>query len=110
MPKPKKHTEVIKEKYGDEQKKDLMPEQPNLFGDQDFVFNAIQEEISGIHSDIERAIDYIDKKRDALADLRRRKNQLDNAALIIRKSKHLLKKKEKNPAFQPKKEEEEQPF
>lgn len=107
MPK-RKHTEVIKEKYGDDPekfgKKKPQPDQPNLFGDQDFVFSALQEEISGIHSDIERAIESIDKKKEALQDLKRRKQQLDKAAVIIKKSKHLLKpgdakKKEKVEGF-----------
>ena len=73
------------------------PDQPNLFGDQNFVFNALQEEISGIHSDIERTNDSIDKKKKLLEDLKRRKGQLDKAALIITKSKHLSKEKKPDP-------------
>jgi len=116
MPK-RKHTEVVKEKYGKDKERFMVvdlpakekkpqPEQPNLFGDQDFVFNALQEEISGVHSDIERAVDYIDKKKELLQDLRRRKQQLDKAALIVRKSRQLVKKRKKDPALQPKKEYE----
>jgi len=99
MPK-RKHTDVVKEKYGKDrerfvlkEKKKPQPEQPNLFGDQDFVFSTIQEEISGIHSMIERTMESIDKKKEFLEDLKRRKQQLDKAAAIVRKAKMLAKKK-----------------
>lgn len=73
--------------------------QPNLFGEQDFVFNALQEEISGIHATIERTAEAIDKKKELLEDLKSRKTKLDTAAKIVRESKHLLKKEEKEEGF-----------
>ena len=93
----KKKRDALKEKYAGSfgGKRDHL--QSNLFGDQDFVFNALQEEISGIHSDIERTNDSIDKKKKLLEDLKRRKQQLDKAAVIITKSKHLVKEKKPDP-------------
>lgn len=94
----KKKREMLKEKYAGAfvGKKDK-PDQPNLFGDQDFVFSTLQEEISGIYSEIERAQESIEKKKELLKDLNRRKQQLDKAALIITKSKHLIKDKKPDP-------------
>lgn len=93
----KKKRDALKEKYAGAFTGKRNEHQSNLFGDQDFVFNALQEEISGIHSDIERTNDSIDKKKKLLEDLRRRKAQLDKAALIITKSKHLVKDKKPDP-------------
>lgn len=93
----KKKRDALKEKYAGAfiGKKEQV--QPNLFGDQDFVFSAIQEEISGIHVEIERAQESIEKKKDLPKDLNRRKQQLDKAAVIITKSKHLVKAKKPDP-------------
>ena len=93
----KKKRDTLKEKYAGSFTGKRNEHQPNLFGDQNFVFNALQEEISGIHSDIERTNDSIDKKKKLLEDLSRRKQQLDKAALIITKSKHLVKAKKPDP-------------
>ncbi len=93
----KKKRDTLKEKYAGSFSGKGDQLQSNLFGDQDFVFNALQEEISGIHSDIERTNDSIDKKKKLLEDLKRRKGQLDKAALIITKSKHLVKDKKPDP-------------
>ena len=93
----KKKREILQKKYAGsfQGKGDHL--QPNLFGDQDFVFSTIQEEISGIHSEIERTQEAIEKKKELLRDLNRRKQQLDKAALIITKSKHLVKAKKPDP-------------
>jgi hypothetical protein len=91
----KKKRDTLKEKYaGSFTGKGDHP-QANLFGDQDFVFNALQEEISGIHSDIERTLELIEKKKELLGDLKRRKQQLDKAAVMVKDAKHFLKKEEK---------------
>lgn len=50
----KKKRDTLKEKYAGTFTGKGNEHQPNLFGDQDFVFSTIQEEISGIHSEIER--------------------------------------------------------
>ena len=93
----KKKRDTLKEKYAGSFTGKKDGEQPNLFGDQDFVFSTIQEEISGIHSEIERTQESIEKKKELLKDLNRRKQQLDKAALIITKSKHLAKEKKPDP-------------
>jgi len=92
----KEKTKILKEKYaGSFGGKRDKPDQPNLFGDQDFVFSALQEELSVIHSMIERTIESIDKKKELLDDLKRRKQQLDKAAVMVKDAKHFLKEKKK---------------
>ena len=88
MPKPKKHTDVVKEKYGrsikdkDSKKK---PDQPNLFGEQEQVYNVIQEEISILVAGIVSAQEAISKKEDQVKDLMERKQKLEKAALTVAK-------------------------
>ena len=93
----KEKRDTLKKKYAGSFTGKRNQEQPNLFGDQDFVFSALQEEISGIFSEIERTQEAIEKKKDLLKELNRRKQQLDKAALIITKSKHLVKPKKPDP-------------
>ena len=105
----KKHTEVVKEKYagsftGKKDKilvtldttKEKKPDQPNLFGEQDQVYNTIQEAISTATADIVSAQEAISKKEDQVAALMEWKQKLEKAALTVAKlrdSKLKLKSK-----------------
>ena len=104
MPKPKKHTEVVKEKYGgsfvgkNPKKKD---DQPNLFGEQDQVYNTIQEAISTATADIVAAQEAISKKEEQVAALMEWKQKLEKAALTVAKLRDA--KLEKKPGKKEKK-------
>lgn len=72
------------------------PDQPNLFGEQDQVYNTIQEEISIVVAAIEAGNEAISKKEDQVADLMERKRKLDLAAVTVAKLRDAkLKKKER---------------
>ncbi len=72
------------------------PDQPNLFGEQDQVYNTIQEEISIIVAAIVAGQEAISKKEDQIADLQERKQRLEKAAGTVAKLRDAkLKKKEK---------------
>jgi len=72
------------------------PDQPNLFGEQDQVYNTIQEEISNLVAAINSALEAISKKEDQVADLIERKRKLDKAAITVAKLRDAkLKKKGK---------------
>jgi len=72
------------------------PDQPNLFGEQDQVYNTIQEEISIIVAAIVSGQEAISKKEDQIADLMERKQKLEKAALTVAKLRDSkLKKREK---------------
>lgn len=73
------------------------PEQPNLFGEADQLYNTIQEEISIVVAMIETTQEAISKKEDLLADLKERKQKLDKAAATAVKvrDKELKEKKKK---------------
>ena len=75
------------QKLKDEKKKDpkKKPDQPNLFGEQDQVYNTIQEEISIIVAGIVSGQEAISKKEDQVADLMERKQKLEKAALTVAK-------------------------
>lgn len=81
-----------KEKVKDPKKK---PDQPNLFGEQDQVYNTIQEEISIIVTQISAGYEAISKKEDQVTDLVERKQKLDKAALTVAKLRDAELKKEK---------------
>jgi len=72
-------------------------DQPNLFGEQDQVYNTIQEEISIIVAAIVAGQEAISKKEDQIADLMERKQKLEKAAVTVAKLRDskLEKKKEK---------------
>lgn len=70
-------------------------EQPNLFGDQDFVYNVLQTELSDIDDEIERTQESIDKKEEKLEKLRERKQEVSKATKIVANQKKELKEKAK---------------
>ncbi len=60
-------------------------DQPNLFGEQDQVYNAIQEEISIVVDAIKGCQDTISKKEEQAVDLQKRKDSLEKAAATVAK-------------------------
>jgi len=85
---PKETLVIIREK--------IKADQPNLFGEQDQVYNTIQEEISIIVATMVAGQEAISKKEDQLADLSERKQKLEKAAVTVAKLRDAkLKKKEK---------------
>ena len=79
--------------YKDIKKK---PEQTNLFGEKDQLYNTIQEEISIVVDMIKGCQDAIDKKEEQISTLQKRKNNLERAAKTAAKlrDEELSKKKE----------------
>lgn len=75
-----------------QKKEKKKPEQPNLFGDQDFVFNVLQTELSDITEEIVRTQDAIEKKEEKLEKLRDRKEEVEKATKIVAGQKKKLKK------------------
>lgn len=76
--------------------KEKAVDQPNLFGEQDQVYNTIQEEISIVVDAIKGCHDAIEKKKEQLEDLEKRKWKLDKAAVTVAKLRNgALKKKGK---------------
>lgn len=65
--------------------KDKKTDQPNLFGEQDEVYNTIQEEITIVADAIKGCQDAIEKKEDQLTELFGRKGKLDRAAATVAK-------------------------
>ena len=68
-------------------------EQPNLFGDQDFVYNVLQTELSDIDDEIKSTQEAIEKKEEKLEKLRVWKEEVDKATKIVANQKKELKKK-----------------
>jgi hypothetical protein len=96
----KERKEIIKEEYAKlhkgkikselvkiEEAKDpkKKPDQPNLFGEQDEVYNTIQEEITIVADAIQGCHDAIGKKEDQLEDLQKRSQKLHTAAATVAK-------------------------
>lgn len=76
-------------------KKKSAADQPNLFGEQDQVYNTIQEEITIVVEAIEGCQSTIIKKEEQITALERRKERLDKAAETVAKIRNgALKKKE----------------
>ncbi|GAI33733.1 unnamed protein product [marine sediment metagenome] len=67
------------------------PEQSDLFGDQDFVYNVLQTELSDISDEIEKTQEAIGKKKEKLEKLRNRKQEVDKAAGIVANQKKEVK-------------------
>jgi len=79
-----------------EKSKDRAADQPNLFGEQDQVYNTIQEEITIVIALAEACEETISKKEDQLEELWKRKRKLDKAAATVAKLRDAgLKKKGK---------------
>ena len=76
--------------------KEKAADQPNLFGEQDQVYNTIQEEISIVVDAIQSCQDSIEKKEDQLTELIGRKGKLDRAAETVAKLRDKTLKKKKN--------------
>jgi len=95
----KEKTKILKEKHADSfegKKTKKKDDQPNLFGEQDQVYNTIQEEISIIVAAIVSGQEAISKKEDQIADLMERKQKLEKAAITVAKIRdEKLKKKGK---------------
>ena len=109
----KEKTKILKERYagsftGKKSKvlvtldtaKEKKPDQPNLFGEQDQVYNTIQEAISTATAAIVSGQEAISKKEDQVADLMEWKQKLEKAALTVAKRRDAKltekgKKKEK---------------
>lgn len=81
---------MAKEKSLKKEKK--KPEQPNLFGDQDFVFNVLQTELSDIADEIVKTREAIEKKEEKLEKLHDRKEEVEKATKIVANQKKKLKK------------------
>lgn len=76
--------------------KEKAADQPNLFGEQDQVYNTIQEEISIVVDEIKGCTSTILKKEEQITALEKRKEGLDIAAATVAKIRNgALKKKEK---------------
>lgn len=72
------------------------PDQPNLFGEQDQVYNTIQEALSTATADIASAQEAISKKEDQIVVLMEWKQKLEKSALTVAKLRDSkLEKKEK---------------
>lgn len=109
----KEKREILKKKYAGsykgtrnegEQKleKAKKPDQPNLFGEQDQVYNTIQEAISTATADIVSAQETISKKEDQVADLMEWKQKLEKAALTVAKLRDAKLDKKKGKEAQEK--------
>ena len=70
-------------------------EQRNLFGDQDFVFNVLQTDLTDIDAKIENAHTAIDKKKTLIENLKDRKQEVEKAVAIILKQRTAIQKKSK---------------
>lgn len=88
----KEKSAILKKKYagsftGKRNKKaeKIKEGQPNLFGEQDAVYNTIQEEISIVADLIKGCQDSIEKKEEQVTDLQERKRKLDLAAATVAK-------------------------
>lgn len=68
-----------------EKTKKKAADQPNLFGEQDEVYNTIQEEITIVADAIQGCHDAIEKKEDQLGDLQKRSQKLHTAAATVAK-------------------------
>jgi len=95
-----KQTELKEEVKKEFEKRGMLaekkkPEQPNLFGDQDFVYNVLETDLTDINSSIVRAQDAIDKKKIEIDELQDRKSEVIKAIKIVRKQKKELEKKVK---------------
>lgn len=71
------------------------PQQPNLFGDQDFVFNVLQTELTDIDDEMVKTREAIDRKKEKLEKLQERKQEVNKAADIVANQRKELKKKVK---------------
>ena len=65
-------------------------EQPNLFGDQDFIFNVLHTELSDINAEIGRNQEGIRKKEERIQSLEDRKAEVNKAIEIVKKQKKEL--------------------
>ncbi len=82
------------------------PEQPNLFGDQDFVFNVLQTELTDIDDEMVKTREAIEKKEEKLEKLHVWKEEVSKAAEIVANRKKELKKKTKKEGNDGKEKEE----
>lgn len=71
-------------------KENKKPEQPNLFGDQDFIFNVLHTEHSDINAEIERNQETIRKKKEKILYLEDKKAEVDKAIKIVKRQKKEL--------------------
>lgn len=112
----KEKVKILKEKYagsftGKRSKilvtldtaKEKKPDQPNLFGEQDQVYNTIQEALSTATADIASAQEAISKKEDQIVVLMEWKQKLEKSALTVAKLRDA--KLEKKPGKKEKKKE-----
>lgn len=72
-------------------------EQQTLFGETDFVFNALHSELTEVNVDIANTQSSIEKKEKMLGELEERQGKLNRALGIVRKQRNELKPK-KEPA------------
>lgn len=73
-------------------KESKKPEQTNLFGDQDFVYNVLQTELSDIAEEMMRTREAISKKEEKLEKLKGRKEEVYKATKIVADQKDKVKK------------------
>jgi len=78
-----------------EKQKKQKSEQSSLFGDQDFVYNVLQTDLTDIDSLIESAQKAIEKKKSQIEELRERKQEVEKAVVIVERQKKEAKKKSK---------------
>lgn len=67
-------------------------EQSNLFGDQDFVYNVIHAQITGVREDIEKTRESINRKEQKIEALDAQLGELEKAAKIIAEQKKAMEK------------------
>lgn len=72
-------------------------EQQTLFGETEFVFNALHTELTEVNVDIANTQSSIEKKEKLLGELGERQDKLNKALGIVRKQRNELKPK-KEPA------------
>jgi hypothetical protein len=66
--------------------------QPNLFGDQDFVFNVLQTDITCINEEVKALRESIQRKQTKIEILELRKTETERAAKIIAGQKKAMEK------------------
>ena len=91
----KEKAKVLREKYAGSFGGKRDEEQPNLFGDQDFVFNVLQTELTDIDDEMVKTREAIDRKKEKLEKLQERKQEVNKAADIVANQRKEVKKKVK---------------
>lgn len=75
-------------------KKETKPtEQQNLFGEADHVFNVLHTRLTDLTAEIEKCYDVIDKKEEAVKELKKEVKETKKAIDIVGKQRDAVKPK-----------------